>query len=511
MRPLWSSILFAASLHANWGSLAVHIDLPPRSASSIPDLLARQNGVAGLNDTGISYYLDITLGGRPFTVLIDTGSSDLWVSGTVPNANDTGISATIPYAVGSDSGPVKTADLNIVGYSVPSQAYIEVTPSNLAPDGTGLIGLGPSSGSIVLAAMNTSGSAGDPVIDNVFRQNVSVPNFISFLLNRPNDTFENYTSEFTISEILPSYQNITNQPKLPVSVLESQISFAQHFSVLLDPDGIIGPDGKPIQTTSNTSFGPTHNPNQLQLAIDSGFTEPQFPEYIVDAIYSGIQGAQLVNNSFFHGPVWVFGCDVEVNVTLKFGGLSYPLHPLDLSRQAIDDNGNEFCHATLQAVIPGAYNPTLDGIMGMAILSNMYVLLNYGDFIDGSTSNTSAPYVQLLSTTDPAEAHSAFVAERLGGNDTTGPQNKSNNNNSNNNISGTSTGFFQKNKIPIIIAGVAVVGGAVLVGAVLVARRRKSAYRPLHDPAPGGDLAMQSVAGYNAGARYADPWTTQRS
>jgi len=49
-------------------------------------------------------------------------------------------------------------------------------------------------------------------------------------------------------------------------------------------------------------------------------------------------------------------------------------------------------------------------------------LLNYGDFIDGSTSNTSNPYVQILSTTDPAEAHADFVATRLGGKDTTGSQ-----------------------------------------------------------------------------------------
>jgi hypothetical protein len=43
-------------------------------------------------------------------------------------------------------------------------------------------------------------------------------------------------------------------------------------------------------------------------------------------------------------------------------------------------------------------------------------LLNYGDFINGSTSNTSDPYIQILSTTDPAEAHADFVATRLSGN-----------------------------------------------------------------------------------------------
>jgi hypothetical protein len=46
-------------------------------------------------------------------------------------------------------------------------------------------------------------------------------------------------------------------------------------------------------------------------------------------------------------------------------------------------------------------------------------LLNYGDFIDGSTFNTSDPYVQILSTTDPAEAHTDFVATRQGLGDST--------------------------------------------------------------------------------------------
>jgi hypothetical protein len=53
------------------------------------------------------------------------------------------------------------------------------------------------------------------------------------------------------------------------------------------------------------------------------------------------------------------------------------------------------------------------------LVSNVYLLLNYGDFIDGSTSNTSDPYAQILSTTDPAEAHADFVATRQGLNNTT--------------------------------------------------------------------------------------------
>jgi len=60
-------------------------------------------------------------------------------------------------------------------------------------------------------------------------------------------------------------------------------------------------------------------------------------------------------------------------------------------------------------------------ILGMTFLRNAYLLVNYGDFVDG-TATKAQPYVQLLSVTDPAAAHQDFVQTRLGGVDTTGMQ-----------------------------------------------------------------------------------------
>ena len=153
---------------------------------------------------------------------------------------------------------------------------VEVTPSSDAPEGLGLVGLGPRFGSEVLAALNSS--AGDPPIDRIFRQNTSVPNFITVLLSRPDDTRETYTGELTISEILPEFQNVSNQPKVSVSVLQSSLLPDQHFSVLLDPDGIIGPDGNAIKTTSTATYAPSHNLSQLQVIFDTGFSLPQLPK-----------------------------------------------------------------------------------------------------------------------------------------------------------------------------------------------------------------------------------------
>jgi hypothetical protein len=103
---------------------------------------------------------------------------------------------------------------------------------------------------------------------------------MTVLLNRPNDTAELYTGEMTISEILPEFQNISSQPKVPITVLQSSIEGDQHFSLLLDSDGVIGPNGNAIKITSNATYAPTHNSDQLQVVIDTGFSLPQFPELV---------------------------------------------------------------------------------------------------------------------------------------------------------------------------------------------------------------------------------------
>jgi predicted aspartyl protease len=74
MHPLRPSILLSAILYATQVSLALHIDHSRRSEDSLPNLLTRApNATSGLDITGGSYYINITLGGKHFSVMIDTG------------------------------------------------------------------------------------------------------------------------------------------------------------------------------------------------------------------------------------------------------------------------------------------------------------------------------------------------------------------------------------------------------------------------------------------------------
>ena len=74
MRSLRSSILLTI-LYATQVSLALRIDSPRTLDARLPNLLTRDpNATSSLdvNSAG-SYYINITLGGKQFSVMIDTG------------------------------------------------------------------------------------------------------------------------------------------------------------------------------------------------------------------------------------------------------------------------------------------------------------------------------------------------------------------------------------------------------------------------------------------------------
>ncbi|KAJ7625282.1 aspartic peptidase domain-containing protein [Mycena polygramma] len=470
--------------------------------------LQRRGNLAGSspleNSADLQYTTNITVGGVSFEVLIDTGSSDLWVAGSVSAASDTGKAATISYASGGATGPVKTAPVVFNGFTVPKQAFIEVPPDSDHPVGQGLIGLGPSKGSVVYDEFDSE-DEGNTVLDSIFIQDTSTPNYITFLLGRLDDPTDTFPGDLTVGETLPNYTDIVNQPKLPVTDVAISNQANQHFQVLLDANGFIGPDGGSIPITSEVSS--TSNNKQATVVVDTGFSLPQVPASVAKAIYGGFNGAELVNDPSV-GNIWYVPCTQEVNVTLKFGGKSYPVHPLDTAADPTvfglsarkTSSGQNACLGLFQPVsFDTGSSPTYDIIFGMAFLRNVYTLVNFGDFVADSKGKAD-PYIQFLSTTDLAEAHSDFVKVRLNGVDTTISiltKSPSTDNGSTSTISRTT----------YIIIAASAIGGIVLLvlGAFLIRRHRtkqRGVYRPLHLPAPGaGQPQMyQQSPMYNGGA-----------
>ncbi|KAF8585027.1 acid protease [Ramaria rubella] len=462
------------------------------------------------------YTVNITIGGCVATFLM-VFSSDLWVAGNIPNKQSLGKSATVTYAQGSASGDVNTAAVELSGYNVSDQAFIFVADFSATGFGdpsttefSGLIGLGPSSSSVIHTAIGQS--TGDPFLDRVFRQNTSTPNFITFLLSRAGDSAENIQGQLTIGEVVPGFENVTSQPKVPVNALPGPAKVDQHWSGLLDT--IYGPDGQSIPLDSVVAGTAA---NKLVSIFDSGFTLPQVPRSVSDAIYGRVQGAEFDTQN----GVWGIPCDQEVNLTIAIGGQNYTVHPLDTSSSDLNyttPSGKPACVGTFQP-ISTALDGTFDAVMGMAFLRNTYTSINFGDFVDGNPENQGDPFLQLLSITNAAQAHKDFVTTRLNGVDTTGdsahallPPSQAQHSPESNTEKAKNI-FFRN--WPYILAGV---GGVLLlaVGFCLYrccCRRRAARgrgglvagpYRPLHDPAPAPAMDLHAM-GPPQGA-YSDPY-----
>lgn len=67
-------------------------------------------------------------------------------------------------------------------------------------------------------------------------------------------------------EVLEGYENILDQPKMAATEAEYG---DQHWEVLLDEDGIIGPDGNAISVESKVNK--TENKKQLTAMFDTGY------------------------------------------------------------------------------------------------------------------------------------------------------------------------------------------------------------------------------------------------
>ncbi|KAG9027578.1 hypothetical protein FRB95_007609 [Tulasnella sp. JGI-2019a] len=184
---------------------------------------------------------------------------------------------------------------------------------------------------------------------------------------------------------------------------------------MTDLDGIIGPDGKPIIVSSNIPVARGAGNGRLVALFDTGYSLPQVPKVIADAIYAHIPGAYF--NAGLEGGLWTLPCTEETSITFVFGGQKIFIHPLDVSMSEIYGdilepiNGSPMCFGGFQPIqSPSA---PYDMILGMGFLRNAYTLFDYGNFLYESPKDSAAPYIQLLSLTNPADAHADFVNVRV--------------------------------------------------------------------------------------------------
>ncbi|KAF7314598.1 Aspartic peptidase A1 [Mycena kentingensis (nom. inval.)] len=402
--------------------------------SSLPPHLAKR-GVGISNNGNAAYMANMSLGGVSVAVILDTGSSDLWVKfpGTPPASKDTGKSLSLNYAVGSASGSIRTVELQFDNFTIPDQAFC-ASSSHRAPSAHLPQYKSPIQAPFPPTPLSMVSLVLDPATVPLFSTSSTRPPATRYSTasskptKRPKTTSPSSSTGRTAaprarplaSSPSPSPQraskNITSQAKLDVTTVFKLLDDQQHWQTLTDKDSVVGPDGTVINIDSAVSKAPDR---QLVAVFDSGFTFSQVPRELSDAIYGRVQGAVYDEKNEW----WTVPCQQELNLTFHFGGVAFPMHPLDVvddNFKITDKNGNHVCIGAFQP-ITSAFSVfgNFDMIMGMTFHRNAYTLMDFGDWAD-DTDDQGDPYMQLLPLTDRNSAHADFVKVRLNGVDSTG-------------------------------------------------------------------------------------------
>ncbi|KAF5325311.1 hypothetical protein D9619_009569 [Psilocybe cf. subviscida] len=367
------------------------------------------------NSNDLRYTTNVTVNGVEVTVVLDTGSTDLWVipPGGLGSFNDTGIAIELLYGDGSygAKGTIGVSPFLWGTYSIEKQAFmnaVESTIGNLQESAIyGVLGLSfdhalaSPINAHVQQVYGEDATWGRSVLRNIFEQHPTEPNFIAMDLTRTGDLEDTAGGSFTIGEYEQEdyAQAVEGAPVLPQFPVGGN-----RWTVLLDG---IYVDQVPIELKSAVSDVPG---GKVQALLDTGDPTAIVPVALMDAIYSKVPGAIQYTDGTAH--IWILPCNTTTNVELVFGGVRYPIHPLDLSTfsDPISINGQDMI--TCVSTINGADNwsTDFDISLGDTFLRNVYSVFDFGDSNpDGSTGE---PYVRLLAQTDPLKAKQQVITIR---------------------------------------------------------------------------------------------------
>ncbi|KAJ7182247.1 aspartic peptidase domain-containing protein [Mycena crocata] len=376
-----------------------------RAISGSQPISTHANGTL-YNVGGIRYASNITINGQSMCVILDTGSSDLVIQPPRELVfNDTGIPIKNKYGGGDIQGTIGYAAVELGGYTVKQQAFLNATSVGVAEITElgldGLIGLAfDGKGVSTISAKLNDSAHGKPFLFNVFDQTPQEDNFIGLSLSRTDDLEGSADASFTINEIDDAYSGVLYAPKIPVV---QAVSGNHNLTWSISIDGI-AVDGVDITLPKSTVA--TSPSGKIMVVMHSGTPGAQLPAEILHPLYSAIPG---VNFSTSGDDSIIIPCNTTSIVTVQISGQSFPIHPLDISEMTIDPATNStICVATMNSA-PGNHN--YDAIFGDVFLRNMYTIYNFGDSVAGSRTGNAT--MQLLSQTNATAAEVDVLHVRM--------------------------------------------------------------------------------------------------
>jgi cathepsin D len=329
--------------------------------SSGQNLIVNQQGDS-------SFFGSIAVGTPPvaYDVILDTGSSDLWLAGSGclsdacdgvatfdPKTSSTFKNSSsvfqITYGSGEASGTLGQDVVQMAGFSVSNQifAVCDVVSDGLLNN--------PVSGLLGLAFQTIASSQASPLWETLASSGSWDQQLMAFQLTRFNNVSNAGELEVGGTFTMGAVNN---------SLYTGDIDFnpiASSETYWLQSVSAITVQGSAITVPSG---------NAALAAIDTGTTLIGGPADQVAAIYANIPGAKAATGQM--DGYYVYPCSTTVSVTMAFGGKAWSISNADFQAQQL---GKNTCMGAFFSLQTGGSAPSW--IVGDSFLKNVYSVFRF--------------------------------------------------------------------------------------------------------------------------------------
>jgi len=372
----------------------------------------------------MSSALKLKLSNSPqcFNVVLDTGSSDLWVPSkecntcpqntprfdkaasstyqVVQDSSGQPLESTITYAAGTVTGDVSRDTVELGGLQVQAQPWLLVCKT------TGDIFSTPNDGIMGLGFESISSFGATPFFQNLVNEKQLATPEMSFYLTRhldnPNAHGEESGGTFTLGGRnktlfkgdVEANPLVLDGVKQTHWLLNSPCMYpiCTHLVLSHPRDSIsaVTVNGKVVADKQKRHNGPPPI-----AAIDTGTPVIGGPSSVVQAIYAQIPGAQplpgrpglfgfrmfifLLAKTLFDISFCITACDSKIEISLCFGGRSWPICPKDINLGPISP-GSSTCAGAIFDLNAGwgiqEGGSTPSWVVGATFLKNVYSIFS---------------------------------------------------------------------------------------------------------------------------------------
>ncbi|RSH92180.1 hypothetical protein EHS25_008595 [Saitozyma podzolica] len=290
----------------------------------------KRAGEVDLTDHNLdaSYSGSISIGtpAQTFDIVLDTGSSDLWVGGSTCTSGCSSMttfktsssssyvalnsSFNIQYGSGSASGTLGQDTVTMGGYSVASQTF--ATCSTIS---SGLINSGVS-GIMGLSWQALAYSGATPWWITLAQSSSWSSPLFGFHLARWRDVSGATSSESDGGTATFGYLDVADSSLYSGSITYVSVSSgASYWQIPMDSMTMQG---------STISLG-----GSTTVAIDTGTTLIGGPSSIIAAIYAAIPGSEQMTGSYAN--YYQYPCSTSINFAITFGGFTIQITDADFN------------------------------------------------------------------------------------------------------------------------------------------------------------------------------------